>query len=313
MLEMIDRCPFIAYFPWYVFFTALSFPLGLCIGSFLNVCIYRIPRELSVVSPRSHCPRCGKLIPWFLNIPVVSYLALCGRCRFCSGRISPRYALVETLTGVLFFLIWLKYSPDLSTMLRPMHIVPATEISVIPVLWLLVSGLVLGTFVDFEHLIIPDRVTLGGIIAGLTISGLLPELHGEKTAIRGLLWSSLGALAGWGMLWFIAIAGKFFLKKDAMGFGDVKLMGAIGAFLGSKAVLFTLVVSSFAGAFVGIALVLAGRRKLQSRIPYGPYIALAAVIWILWGETCWNAYARFFMPPIDDPMEYRTLRTLPRG
>lgn len=295
---------FITYeFPWYAFFTALAFPLGACIGSFLNVCVYRIPRELSVVAPRSFCPACRKQIPWHLNIPVLSWLMLRGRCRFCKALITPRYALIETLTGMLFLLIWLKYYPYSGN--RIMGLDPITNPALVPVYWLMISGLILGTFVDFEHLIIPDRVTLGGIIAGLTLSGIFPSLHGETEVMRSLLWSSLGAMTGWFLLWGAAILGKFILKKEAMGFGDVKLLGAIGAFLGTKAVLFTILASSLVGSIVGVTLILAGKKKMQSRIPYGPYLALAAVIWILWGQTLWTGYMNFFK---SDPVSYSESR-----
>lgn len=279
-------------FPWYPFFTALSFPLGACIGSFLNVCVYRIPRGLSVVTPRSFCPSCRQQIPWHLNIPVFTWLALGGKCKFCRARISPRYALIEAMTGVLFLLIWLKYFPTLGT--RPLGLDPVTMPGLVPVYWLVVSGLILGTFVDFEHMILPDRVTLGGILAGLLLSGLLPSIHGESEIMRGLLWSSLGALSGWSLLWAAAILGKFLLRKDAMGFGDVKLLGAIGAFLGTKAVFFTILASSLVGSLVGITMIILGKKKLQSRIPYGPYLAMAAVIWILWGQSLWGSYLNFF-------------------
>jgi leader peptidase (prepilin peptidase) / N-methyltransferase len=279
-------------FPWYVFLTVLSFPLGACIGSFLNVCVYRIPLDLSVVAPRSFCPSCRTPIPWYLNMPILSYLLLRGKCRFCRAKITPRYALIEALTGLLFLLVWLKYFPLEGA--RPLHLVPVSDPLLVPVYWLAISGLILGTFVDFEHLIIPDRVTLGGILAGLLLSALVPSLHGETLPMHGLLWSSLGALAGWFLLWGAAILGTFLLKKEAMGFGDVKLIGAIGAFLGTKAVLFTILTSSLIGSAAGIVMVLAGKKKMQSRIPYGPYLALAAVIWILWGASLWSGYLKLF-------------------
>jgi len=280
-------------FPWYVFLTVLSFPLGACIGSFLNVCVFRIPMDLSVVTPRSFCPSCRTPIPWYLNMPILSYLILRGKCKFCKAKISPRYALIETLTGLLFLLVWLKYFP-LADSARPLNLVPILDPLLVPVYWLAISGLILGTFVDFEHLIIPDRVTLGGILAGLLLSALVPSLHGETLVMHGLLWSSLGALAGWFLLWGAAVLGKFLLKKEAMGFGDVKLIGAIGAFLGTKAVLFTILTSSLIGSAAGIMMVLAGKKKMQSRIPYGPYLALAAIIWILWGPGLWNSYLKLF-------------------
>ncbi|MFC1498163.1 prepilin peptidase, partial [Verrucomicrobiota bacterium] len=167
---------------------------------------------------------------------------------------------------------------------------PMYDWKLVPIYWLVISGLILGTFVDFEHLIIPDRVTIGGIIAGLIFSALVPSLHGETTMLLSLLWAVVGAVTGFGALWIIAILGKLIFKKDAMGFGDVKLLGAIGAFLGVKAIAFTFIVSSLTGSVAGICMIILGQKKMQSRIPYGPYIALAAVTWILWGPYLWDLY-----------------------
>lgn len=278
----------------YSFFTALAFLWGACVGSFLNVCIYRIPHDLSVVLPRSHCPRCKQPIAWYHNIPLVSWIALRARCAHCAARISPRYVLVELLVAVLFVLVWLKFAVVAGP--RPLGLAPVANPWLIPAYWLVVSGLVLGTFVDFEHLILPDRVTLGGLAAGLILSPLLPELHGATTAQGALRSAILGAAAGWGILWGVARLGAAVFKKEAMGFGDVKLMGAIGAFFGWQAVLFCIMVSSLAGSLVGITLVLSHRKELQSRIPYGPYIALAAVIWLLWGPALWTAYLNLLQP-----------------
>lgn len=266
---MIEMTPLVG-----VYFSILVFWFGACIGSFLNVCIYRIPRDESVVRPRSHCPHCGRLIAWYDNIPLVSYLLLRARCRGCSGYISPRYFLVELLTAALFTLIWLKYGLTLQT----------------PVYWLVISGLILGTFVDFEHMIIPDRVTVGGMAIGLACSIVFPSLHGGDTWRQGVISSLIGLALGVGLLWTVAILGKAVFKKDAMGFGDVKLLGALGAFLGWQAVLFTVFLSSLIGSLVGIWLIVSGRKAWQSRIPYGPYLALGAVVWILWGVAWVELY-----------------------
>lgn len=281
---------------WHHMFSVLSFVWGACIGSFLNVCIYRIPRELSTVTPRSHCPGCNRLIPWYLNIPLVSWPMLKGRCRFCGIKISPRYLLVELLTAVLFLLVWLKFSLSPGAAC-PLGLAPVTDWKLVPIYWLVVTGLILGTFVDFEHLIIPDRVTLGGILAGFVLSGIAPSLHNQTEWLRGLMLASLGMALGWGLLWSMGAVGKLILKKDAMGFGDVKLLGAVGAFLGWRSVLFTIFVSSLVGSIVGITLVLTKRREMQSRIPYGPYIALAALVWILWGPNLWQMYMDLLLPP----------------
>ncbi len=278
-------------FPWYLFLTVLSVAWGASIGSFLNVCIYRIPIDLSVVKPDSHCPACKKPIKWYQNIPIFSYLFLKGKCANCGIKISPRYVLVEILVALLFLLVWLKFG--FTTGARPLGLVPITDFKLIPIYWLVVMGLVLGTFVDFEHMIIPDRVTLGGIACGLIASALVPSLHGQEHILPSLMWSVIGAASGWGMLWGVAMLGEFIFKKEAMGFGDVKLMGAIGAFFGWEAVLFTVIISSFAGSIVGISFMIFGKKEMQSKIPYGPYLSLAALLWMYWGETWWNIYIGF--------------------
>ncbi len=256
------------------YLTCCVFAFGACIGSFLNVCIWRLPREESVITPGSHCPHCNRPIAWFDNIPLVSFLVLQARCRHCGGKIAPRYILVELLTAVLFTLVWLRYGPDALT----------------PVYWLMVAGLVLGTFVDFDHMIIPDRVTLGGCVAGLVLSPFLPQLHAQATMWGGAREAVIGLAVGAGLLWLVSLVGRLIFRKDAMGMGDVKLLGGLGALLGWKAVLFIIFVSSFIGSFVGIYLILRRGRQWQSRIPYGPYLALAAVLWILGGSRLWNAY-----------------------
>ncbi len=278
----------------YLFFTLISVTWGACIGSFLNVCIYRIPRELSVVAPRSFCPICEKPIPWYLNMPLLSYILLRGRCHYCRQPFTARYLLVEALTALLFLLIWLQY--PLFGIQVPLGLIPLSSPWLVPVYWVFIAGLILGTFVDFEHLIIPDRVTLGGIIAGWILSALLPVMHGAEGAWAGFQASVLGSGTGWFMLWGVAIIGRWIFKKEAMGFGDVKLLGAIGAFLGWQAVIFSIVISSFAGSIVGISLIALRKRGLQSRIPYGPYLALAALIWIYWGPRIIDWYLNLLRP-----------------
>jgi len=290
------------FFPWYEFFAVLSFGFGACIGSFLNVCIYRIPREISVVKPRSFCPHCNKQIPWYHNIPILTYMMLRGKSRCCGKDISFRYFLVETLTALLFLFVWLKFGLEPGS--RMFALAPITDCRLIFIYWLAVSGLILGTFVDFEFMIIPDRVTLGGICTGVLLSILVPALHDENRIFMSLLYSLAGTAIGVGILWALAILGKILFRKEAMGFGDVKLLGAIGAFLGSRAIVFTILISSLVGSIVGIIMVISNRKSMQSRIPYGPYLALAALIWILWGNTIWDVYINFLCPPpvyIPDP------------
>jgi leader peptidase (prepilin peptidase)/N-methyltransferase len=227
------------------------------------------------------------MIAWYDNIPLLSFLVLRARCRRCDARISPRYFLVELLTAVLFLLVWLRFQ----ALPGPIPGIPSLEnLMLVLVYWLAVGGLILGTFVDFEHMIIPDRVSLGGIGAGLALSLLVPAMQGVHSHWGALARSAVGAGVGFGLLWTVGAFGKWLFRKDAMGFGDVKLMGAIGAFLGWQAVLFSVMLSSLIGSIVGVALVLTGRKQMQSRIPYGPYLALAAVVWILWGAEWWRLY-----------------------
>lgn len=282
----------IAY--WCMF--ALTVAWGACVGSFLNVCICRIPEGLSVVKPRSRCPKCLGMIAWYDNIPLLSFLILRWKCRKCGTRISARYFLVELLTALLFTLVFLKFRLEPGS--GALGLAPIWNLWLVPAYWLAVSGLILGTFVDLEHMIIPDRVSLGGIVAGLVLSAALPEIHGQDSTLQALMRSAFGASLGFSLLWAIARIGTFIFKKDAMGMGDVKLLGAVGAFAGWRGVLFCIMVSSLLGSIAGITMVLCGGKEMRSRIPYGPYIAIAAVIWILWGASIWQWYVDMLMPPL---------------
>ena len=263
----------------YAFFSAFVFFSGLCVGSFLNVCIWRIPRDESVAWPGSHCPACNHAIAPWDNIPLLSWLILNGKCRHCKIPISPRYFLVELLTGTLFAGLWLLHG---WTLLTPLYI-------------FFTSALILGTFVDFDHLILPDRVTIGGMIAGPILSFAFPSLHGQTERLPALLHSLGGLALGFGILWLVSTVGRLILKREAMGFGDVKLLGAIGACLGWQSVLFTIFFSSLSGTVVGLTLIAAGKKELQSRIPYGPHIALAALVWMLCGPACIDSYLSWAM------------------
>lgn len=247
--------------------------LGLCLGSFLNVCIFRIPEELSVVKPRSRCPKCGYQLRWLDNIPVLSWLLLGAKCRECKAPISVRYPSVELLSGILFLWMWLVHPNWLAF---PYGV--------------LFFGLILGSFVDIDHMWIPDRTTIGGMIAGPIFSFVFPAMHGMETHMEGLLQSVYGLAFGFALLWSVAFFGRLILKKDAMGFGDVKLMGALGAFLGLESIIFIVFVSSLIGSIVGVTLIVSGKNEWQCRIPFGPYIALAAIVWVLGGSAWWDAY-----------------------
>lgn len=261
------------FIDWY--FTVIVFMFGACLGSFLNVCIYRIPAELSVITPRSRCPKCLTNLAWNDNIPVFGWIVLGGKCRYCQAPISPRYPSVELLTAVLFTMVWLRFPFN-------MLLIPY---------WLMVFGLILAAFVDIDEMWLPDRCTIGGMIIGPIFSFLIPALHGVEGHMAGLIQSLLGMAFGFGLFWAISVLGRVMLKKDAMGFGDVKLMGALGAFLGLESVIFITFISSLVGAVIGVTFIALGKRELQTRIPFGPYIALAAIIWVLGGSGWWDAYA----------------------
>ncbi len=276
---------------FFILFAFFSTFFGACVGSFLNVCIYRIPRDESVVTPRSHCPHCGALIPWYLNIPVISWLCLRGKCASCKGPITFRYTLVELLTAALFLAVFMKWIAP-----QAMHMDPIPHPLIVPVYWIFLAGLVLGTFVDFEHFIIPDSVTIGGMVAGPILSALVPALHGDTLWWQGLRDSGIGLAVGFGLLFAVAWFGEKAFKKEAMGFGDVKLMGAIGAFLGWEAALFTVFMSSLLGSACGLILMAVGNAKMQSRIPFGPYLSAGALMWVFWGPALVTLYAKLIHP-----------------
>jgi leader peptidase (prepilin peptidase)/N-methyltransferase len=282
------------FLPWAVGMTLLAVSWGACIGSFLNVCVHRMPRDLSVVKPRSFCPKCGRLIPGYFNIPIISYIMLRAKCAYCKSPIRPRYVLIEAFTALLFLLIWLK--TPLLAWGQGLHLIPLADTLAVPVLWLFVSGLIVGTFIDLEYMIIPDSITWGGMLAGLIASFAIPSLQNETNHTGGLVMSLMGLVVGGGSLWLVSIVGRWIFRKDAMGLGDVKLLAAIGAFLGWRAVLFTIMASSLLGSIIGVILILCKGRQMSSRIPFGPYLAFAAVLWVLWGPLLWQGYINLLTP-----------------
>ena len=342
------------------FWSFTFFVFGSIVGSFLNVCIHRMPLGQSVVSPPSHCPQCQYQIPGYLNIPLFTWLWLRGKCANCAAPISARYFAVELLTALTFTTTWLHFGAK--GFAPPM------------IYCVLLAGFIVATFIDFEHFIIPDEITIGGVAVGVVLSGLFPEIHFGAKAADGLKAAAIGAVVGAGLVYGILRLGKLLfgqhriplpensvitftenelllpdgpvsyeelfyrssdtvafhatrlemvdrsywnaevrlspaklrvgadefdpstvhymeavtsaivLPREAMGFGDVKFMAAIGAFLGWPAVVFSLAVSALLGSVVGVTLIVCKKREWSSRIPYGPYIALAAVIWLFGRE-----------------------------
>lgn len=342
------------------FWSVVFFIFGSMVGSFLNVCIHRMPLGQSIVSPPSHCPHCRYSIPWFLNIPLVTWLYLGGKCRNCGAPIAIRYFLVELLTAVTFLGCWLMFGHQ-SAWLALAYAV-------------FLAGLIVATFIDFEHFIIPDEITIGGAAAGFFCSFFIPALHDQVAVTGAMKQSLLGIVAGAGLVYGILRLGKLVfgrkkvalptetkivftetglqlpdktipfedifyresdvvtlhartvelvdrcfrdvrvrlkpgaleigeekfdpeqvphmetvssevvLPQEAMGLGDVKFMAAIGAFLGWKAVIFSLMVSSMIGSVVGVTLIALKKQAWSSRLPYGPYIAMAAAFWLFGGK-----------------------------
>jgi leader peptidase (prepilin peptidase)/N-methyltransferase len=239
--------------------------LGLCVGSFLNVCIFRMPREESIVSPGSRCPSCRKPVAWYDNIPLVSYLALGGKCRDCRQRISPRYFFVELCTGFLGYYLWRRYGCSWEF---------AAAALLFPVLLAV-------AMTDLETGFIPDKLTFFGGVAGLTLSGLAPALMGQSAWYGGLLQAGLGLLAGGGILVAIGYLGNAIFRKETMGGGDIKLLAMVGTFIGWKEVIFVFLFAPILAA--PFALYAKFARKAET-IPFGPYLAVTGALFYLFGD-----------------------------
>ena len=238
---------------------------GLCVGSFLNVCIHRLPTRTSIVFPASRCPSCGHPLAWTDNIPVVSYLALRGRCRYCRVPISARYPIVEALTCAVFVLHWFVFGPT------PLLVVRLAFACAMIVLFA----------IDLEHQILPNVITLPGIVVGFLCSLFLPP---------GPLMSLAGMALGGGILWGIAEIWFRLRKVEAMGFGDVKMLAMVGAFLGVKLVILTFVLSSMIGGLVAAVLVATRRADMATKVPYGTMLAAAALVASLYGDRILDWY-----------------------
>jgi leader peptidase (prepilin peptidase) / N-methyltransferase len=232
--------------------------LGLCVGSFLNVCIHRLPLKQSVVHPRSRCPKCGYMLRWYDNLPVLSYAMLRARCRSCGNPISLQYPLIEVITAIVFVAHWYAFGPTV----------------MLPVRLLFGCALIVLFMIDLEHQILPDVITLPGIVIGLALSLFLPP---------GLVESLLGAVVGGGLLWGIAELWYRLRKVEAMGFGDVKMLAMVGAWLGIKMVMLTFVLSSMMGGLVGIVLIASRRADMATKVPFGTMLAVGALIASLYG------------------------------
>ncbi|MEO0510203.1 MAG: prepilin peptidase [Verrucomicrobiota bacterium] len=283
--------------PW--FFASMSFIFGALVGSFLNVCIYRIPAGRSIIFPGSTCA-CGEAIPFYHNIPIFTWLLLRGKAHCCDLRFSVRYPAIELLTACLFLWTWLTHPPLVAL-----------------VGMLFVSFLICATFIDLDHMIIPDRFSIGGMVIGVVISFTVPSLHGYEgvwlgTGIQSTITSIIGALIGAGLVYWIAVLGEIVFRKPAMGEGDVKFVGFIGAFCGWQGAVFAM----FGGALIGSAVLLpvlllgrlfgwkqsiqyddeeTGETKTEevafgAVVPFGPMLAAAGLVYFLGFSKVVDAY-----------------------
>ena len=249
--------------------TIFIFILGLIVGSFSNVCIYRIPKNESIIFPASHCPKCHSNISPVDNIPLLSYILLKGRCRNCKSKISIQYPIVELLTGLIYLIISLIYGLSIQTLI---YII-------------LSSALIIIAFIDLNEEIVPDVISLPGIVIGFIISFFVTYIS--------FINSALGILAGGGIILIIGLAGSVIFKKEAMGGGDVKLAAMIGAFLGWKYIIVSLFLGFFLGAVTGIILILSKIKSREDLVPFGPFIVLGSFVTILWGEKIFSWYLGF--------------------
>ncbi len=250
------------------------FLFGISFGSFFNVLIYRLPLDKSIWHPPSHCPKCNKPIKFYDNIPLLSFLILGGKCRSCGTTISLRYPAVELLTGLLAVIAIYYFG----------FTARGLEAALLSLLFVPIF------FIDLEHWIIPDSLDLPWIIVGLALGFVPGAFVGWKAAL-------LGAVAGGGLFFAIMWLGKILFRKEAMGFGDVKLAAMLGAFLGGWNLLLIMILASFLGSVVGIALIVFSRGKERTTyVPFGPFLVGASLITIYFGNSIISAYLNFIRP-----------------
>ncbi len=254
----------------------IAFLFGSVVGSFLNVCIYRIPRDLSIILPSSRCPACGTPIKPYDNIPIISFILLGGKCRRCGAKISLRYPLVEALNGLLYVLVLWRFGPGWHLLF----------------LFALCSVLIAITFIDLDFQIIPDSLTLPGILIGLIAGSLaLPDPF-DRLSLLGFWGSAIGLLSGALAFFLIAEVSFLVLRQEAMGGGDVKMMAMVGAFLGWKSVLLTTFAGSLFGSLIGIFLMVFKGTGRRTKIPFGPFLALGALLSMFCGQEILSLYLK---------------------
>ena len=257
-------------------FSIFSFLFGAVVGSFLNVVILRLPeQDQSIAFPASHCPRCKTPLHWYENIPIMSYLFLRGRCRTCREKISIQYPLVELGMALLSLALFRQFGPSLSYL----------------VYFVFIAALMVIIVIDIHHQIIPDIISLPGIVLGFLASFFIPEVTWQQSA--------LGILLGGGILYAIAFFYYLLTKRDGMGGGDIKLLAMIGAFLGWQSLLFVIFASSLTGSIVGIAAMFRQKKGGQTRVPFGPFLATSAMAWLFfrpWILQLWAWYLGMALP-----------------
>jgi leader peptidase (prepilin peptidase) / N-methyltransferase len=247
----------------------IIFALGSVIGSFLNVCIYRVPRSLSVISPSSRCPSCNTPIKPYDNIPVLSYILLGGKCRVCKAGISFRYPIVELLNAILYVFVVYRFGFEWHSIIYGIFC----------------SALVVITFIDLDFQIIPDVITLPGTVIGIVAGSLLMPDPFMRYTLLGFKASVIGLLTGGGLFYAIAV-----LSKGGMGGGDIKMMAMVGALMGWKSVLLTIFLGSLTGAAFGIFLMITQGKGRKTKIPFGPFLALGTIITLFYGQEIFAWY-----------------------
>jgi len=251
-----------------------AFAYGACLGSFINVCIWRLPRRESVVSAPSHCTKCGARIKWYDNLPVLSYLVLRGRCRVCRERYSPRYFIVEVLTGLAFVAVWFKVG------------LTRQEPGFIYFNCVLVLVAVGAAWIDAEHRIIPDKLTFSAMALALAGALAMPRVWGATAWYEAGIWCLASGLLPGAALWIFAALGKALYKDEVLGRGDIKFAIALGMLCGLPGVIFSLTVGSLAGTVYGVVRCRVRREPLaRASVVFGPFLAAAAVLWIFVGDA----------------------------
>lgn len=262
------------------FFATVVFLFGLSIGSFLNVCIWRIPRGESIIFISSHCPDCNRKILWYDNLPLLSWIMLSGKCRWCGEKISYRYVVIELLTALLFEIDYLRIVDTGFPLPMLLSYFTATSLFIV------------SSYTDIKYKIIPNKVTYFVIVFSFAMAFIFPGYTGKSDRFSGLLNSFLGFIAGGGVFALFSITGSKIFKKEVLGFGDVKFVAAVGACFGlvPAAWFFTIFIGSFFGLIYGLIMISIGKKHFSSDIQFGPFLAFAGYLWILLGPELVDFY-----------------------